>query len=258
MSNKHPEFTILIVEDNRFFRRALHEALKTRFPFSVLATAGDVEKARAKIETLRPDMIFLDIRLPDGNGLELTRELREAKDDTIICILTSHDMPEYRTEALRCGANHFFVKGLTDISEIFAVVEATLASRFRTLIVAEQPVYTEQMSALLLRTRPEAVVVRTTDWYEALDIAEAFKPHLVMLRTDADEARKRVFRDLLHARAGSQMKIAIVGDTGTGDGSSANSSSSTFSEEKAAIMSSLRARISAMSTWNTNTTSTLS
>jgi len=153
MPDEPRAFTILIVEHNRFFRDALHEALQTRFIFPLLPRSASIQSALAKIDAMRPDMIFVDVNLPDGNGLELTRRLRAAGNDAVISILTHHDLPEYRQEATRSGADHLFVKGSTDIGEIYAAVESTLAARFRTRIVSEQAPYGDQVSALLSDTR---------------------------------------------------------------------------------------------------------
>ena len=49
--------------------------------------------------------------LADGNGLELARRLRASGRDSVVIVLTTHDIPEYRDEALRSGANYFMVKG---------------------------------------------------------------------------------------------------------------------------------------------------
>lgn len=122
-------FKILIVENNLLFSQALRDALQAHFPTAELAQAESVQAALAALESMRPDLIFLDIGLPDGNGLELARRLRAAGVDAVIAIFTTHDLPEYRDEAARSGANHFLVKGSTSLSEIFALAESALASR---------------------------------------------------------------------------------------------------------------------------------
>jgi DNA-binding NarL/FixJ family response regulator len=122
---------ILIVEDNLQFRDDLHDFLKGRFPFAQVAKAASVREALDTIECLHPDVIFLDVRLPDGNGLELTRRLRAARLDASIAVFTSHDLPEYREEALRSGADAFLVKGSASVADILGVVESALASRRR-------------------------------------------------------------------------------------------------------------------------------
>jgi len=60
----------------------------------------------------------MDIQLPGENGLELTRKIKADYPDIIIIILTSHDSPEYREAATRCGANYFFLKGSIATDEL--------------------------------------------------------------------------------------------------------------------------------------------
>ena len=127
----------LIVEDNRYFSEALRAVLQAHFPFLVLMKAAGVQEALAKVDSVQPDLIFTDMRLPDGNGLDFTRSIRAAGNEAAIIVLTSHDLPEYREAAFGSGADHFLSKGSIDISDIFGVVESILASRFGVRPCAE-------------------------------------------------------------------------------------------------------------------------
>ncbi|MBI2318819.1 MAG: response regulator [Betaproteobacteria bacterium] len=122
-------FTILIVEDNLRFSESLRKLLQERFPSSRLAKARNVQEALAAIDSLHPKVIFLDVRLPDGNGLDLVERLRAERIDAAIAVMTSHDLPEYREQALSRGADRFLVKGSASLSDIFSVVESAIASR---------------------------------------------------------------------------------------------------------------------------------
>lgn len=128
LSERQISFTILIIEDNRVFREFLKGALQSRFPFLTLATAAGAQDALAQINTVRPDVIFMDVRLPDGNGFELTRCIREMAVDANVVVFTSFDLPEYRDEAFRSGADHYLVKGAASINDIFSLVESIATS----------------------------------------------------------------------------------------------------------------------------------
>jgi DNA-binding NarL/FixJ family response regulator len=128
-SREHPAFKILIVEDNRSFREALGASLQAHFPNLNVTAVARVTEARAKVQSMQPDLMFVDMRLPDGNGLDFTSSMRAAGNKFVIIILTSHDLPEYREAASRSGADHFMTKGSVDLNHIFAVVESILASR---------------------------------------------------------------------------------------------------------------------------------
>jgi len=102
--------TALVVEDNEFFRKSFKKILNDRFPPLVVIEAGTCREALQMCLDCLPDLIFADINLPDGNGLELSRTLRSRHPKIIILVLTSYDLPEYRQAALANGANYFFPK----------------------------------------------------------------------------------------------------------------------------------------------------
>jgi CheY-like chemotaxis protein len=101
---------ILIVEDNAFFLQFLKETLHARFASTDILEAASGEEALQKIKTLPPEAIFMDLRLPGANGLELTRKIKAQYPNIIIVILTNYDLPEYREAAYQSGADHFLSK----------------------------------------------------------------------------------------------------------------------------------------------------
>ena len=101
---------ILIVEDNALFLQFLKETLRSRFPSVDILEAANGEEAMQKIKTLPPDAIFMDLRLPGENGLELTKKIKAKYPDIIVVIITNYDLPEYREAAYQCGADHFLSK----------------------------------------------------------------------------------------------------------------------------------------------------
>ena len=117
----------LIVEDNDIFRQSLKEMLLSRFPGMHIVEAVDAVEAVEKASRAFPDLIFIDIKLPDGNGLELTREMRRDHAGAHIAIFSCFDLPEYRDAARRNGADHVFVKGSTSGNEIMAFVDRVVS-----------------------------------------------------------------------------------------------------------------------------------
>ena len=104
-------FKTMLVEDSTSFRQIVKDNLKDQYPSMDIIEAADGVEAYEKIDSHPPNLIFMDIQLPGENGLELTRKIKTDYPDIIIIILTSHDSPEYREAATRCGANYFFLKG---------------------------------------------------------------------------------------------------------------------------------------------------
>lgn len=103
-------FKTLIVEDNDAFRQVLKDLLQRNFPFLVLHEASDVREATQKLARCNAELVFMDIKLPDGSGLQLTETFKRACPQLAVIILTSYDYPEYREAAVQSGANHFISK----------------------------------------------------------------------------------------------------------------------------------------------------
>ena len=238
-------FLALIVEDNIAFCANLYSALQSRFPFVHLAIAGGVREALAELEFARPDLILLDVHLADGNGLDLTRSLRASGIDSVVIVLTVHDIPEYRDEAMRSGADGFMVKGSIDFCDIFDVVQSLLVLRFRALIVAEEAAFEDQMRSFLMHFEPDTVIARAADLDEALTIARTLKPNLVVLCTAAGAERERSFCDGLRADQPDGGAVVVSVRDQNHDGTSVGPSDycldkeAAFDQEMTAIVNSL-------------------
>jgi len=121
-------FKILLVEDNVNFRRVLKQSLHECFPCMIITEAVDGDEALRKIDTLLPNLIFMDMNLPGENGLKLTRKIKATHPETPIIILTSYDLPEYRQIAYENGANSFLVKGSFALGELITMVESLISA----------------------------------------------------------------------------------------------------------------------------------
>jgi DNA-binding NarL/FixJ family response regulator len=113
----------LIVEDNNSFRQALKSLLSSRYPSMSIKEARDEREALNEVCAFDPDIIFMDIKLPGENGLELTRKIKASHSEVKIIILTSHDLPEYREAARAGGADHFLTKSTSKANDIFALID---------------------------------------------------------------------------------------------------------------------------------------
>lgn len=122
-------FKTLIVEDNTVFRQSLNAELSLRFPSMAIAEAADGKDAMEKIDSFKPDLVFMDVKLPDGNGLNLTKVIKADHSGTIVIVITAYDLPEYRQAALQAGASYFIPKGSWSGDEILAVVETIMISQ---------------------------------------------------------------------------------------------------------------------------------
>ena len=201
----------LLVDDNADFRTALHEALGSRFPFSQLVAADGFAYALRSAAELRPNLVMVDLVLGDGNGLELVRRLRAMDATTAIAVLTIHDLPEYREEALRSGANEFFPKLSTSVPDIFRYVETILATRLRVLAVCGEHGLSDLLAGLLARRWPDILDVRTTSLEEGLASGRLLKPQLVLFHAKDDAERERVYCQALRLGCrGTGMRLVCM------------------------------------------------
>jgi DNA-binding NarL/FixJ family response regulator len=113
----------LIVDDNRLNRDVLKELFRRYFQSMSVEEALDGREAMQKVESFQPDLIVMDIRLPDESGLELTKRIKITNPNVKVLILTGHHYPEYKEAAARYGADGFLVKGESS-KEILAMVES--------------------------------------------------------------------------------------------------------------------------------------
>lgn len=114
---------ILIIEDNTQMRDMMTQILQSQFPRTRVSSAATVQEGWDRVRDDAPGIVFVDIRLPDGNGLEMTEAIKSRYPETRVVVNTSHDFPEYEERAYDAGADHFFVKLATDVQDIFQLVE---------------------------------------------------------------------------------------------------------------------------------------
>lgn len=90
--------------------------------------AQDGNRAIKKLEKHKPDIIFMDVRLPGENGLHLTERIKAAYPGIFVIIITSYDSPEYREAALESGADSFVSKTESSATDILKEVESVISS----------------------------------------------------------------------------------------------------------------------------------
>lgn len=118
----------LIVEDHAVFRQSLNLVLSSRFPSLSIAEADCGKAALARVEDFEPDLVFMDINLPDDNGFNLTKTIKASHANTTVIIVTAYDLPEYRQAAREAGASHFIPKGSLSEEEVLRMVESAITA----------------------------------------------------------------------------------------------------------------------------------
>jgi DNA-binding NarL/FixJ family response regulator len=101
---------LLIVDDHEVVRQGLVALLDRRPGFQVVGEAGTVESAIAEARRLLPDLVVMDVRLPDGSGVEACREIRSELPATRVIMLTSYPDEEAVLSAIVAGAAGYLLK----------------------------------------------------------------------------------------------------------------------------------------------------
>jgi DNA-binding NarL/FixJ family response regulator len=114
---------IVVADDHEVVRRGLCALLRNQPEWEVCGEAGDGREAVEKVLTLKPDVVILDIGMPNLNGLEATRQILKTNPRIKVLVLTLHDSDQVVQEVLNAGARGFLLK--TDAArDLVAAVEA--------------------------------------------------------------------------------------------------------------------------------------
>ena len=114
---------ILLVDDQSLIRQGLRALLELEADLEVVGEADNGQNAIALVETLHPDVVLLDIRMPLMDGVAVTREISQRFPNTKVLVLTTFDDEEYVGQALRYGANGYLLKD-TPSEELGAAIRA--------------------------------------------------------------------------------------------------------------------------------------
>ncbi len=101
---------LLVVDDHEVVRQGLVSLLDRRSGFEVVAQAGSVAESIALAARHEPDLVIMDVRLPDGSGIEACREIRAARSQTRVIMLTSYPDEEAVLSAIIAGASGYLLK----------------------------------------------------------------------------------------------------------------------------------------------------
>jgi two-component system, NarL family, response regulator DevR len=112
---------VFLLDDHEVVRRGLRELLESDGGLEVVGEAGTVEQALARIPPTKPDVAVLDVRLPDGDGIEVCREVRSRHPEVHCLMLTSFSDDEALLQAMLAGASGYIAKQITGADIVDAV-----------------------------------------------------------------------------------------------------------------------------------------
>jgi DNA-binding NarL/FixJ family response regulator len=141
---------VVVADDQELVRTGLRTILDGQ-GFDVVGEAADGREAVEAARRLRPDVVVMDVRMPNMDGLEATRRIVAEPSPPRVLVLTTFDLDEYVYEALRAGASGFLLKGAPTAQ----VVEAVRVVAAGDALIA--PSVTRRLIDEFARSRPEAV-----------------------------------------------------------------------------------------------------
>lgn len=142
---------VVIADDHELARAGLRGLLEGESELQMVGEASNGREAVEVCTKLRPDLVLMDVRMPEMDGLEATRAIKKVCPQTSIIIVTMHENPEYLIAAIRAGAAGYLIKN-TSRRELIAAIHQVLQS--------ESFLNTELTRQLLHRLASET---RTTD-----------------------------------------------------------------------------------------------
>ncbi|MCM3716135.1 response regulator transcription factor [Alkalihalobacillus oceani] len=114
------KISIVLIDDHQLFREGVKRILAMEDEFEVVADGEDGSDALQLVKEYRPDVILMDINMPQMNGIEATRELTKAFPNVKVLVLSIHDDESYVTHVLKTGASGYLLKEM----DAAALVEA--------------------------------------------------------------------------------------------------------------------------------------
>ena len=129
---------VLIADDHAVVRSGLHSILEMEGDLSVVAEANDGHQALALTQELLPDIVLMDIKMGDWDGVTATRRIRNSVPSTRVIILTNHDQDELVFSSIRAGASGYLLKEVTaaqlanairTVADGFSLIYPSIAAR---------------------------------------------------------------------------------------------------------------------------------
>ncbi|MFE6409889.1 response regulator [Streptomyces sp. NPDC057837] len=140
---------VFLLDDHEVVRRGVHDLLNDEPDITVVGEAANAEQALVRVPALRPDVAVLDVRLPDGDGVSVCRELRSQMPELSCLMLTSFDDEEALLDSIMAGASGYVLKQIQG---------SDLVSAVRTVAAGQSlldPSATARLMARLRQPEPE-------------------------------------------------------------------------------------------------------
>jgi DNA-binding NarL/FixJ family response regulator len=113
---------LLLADDHRIFRQGLRELIERKTSFDVVGEAATGREVLEQVQALLPDIVLLDIQMPDLDGVAVARQIARSQPDVKIIMLTMYRQDQHLFEAIKAGARAYLLKD-ADAEELIEVIE---------------------------------------------------------------------------------------------------------------------------------------
>lgn len=162
--------SVLITDDHTLMRQGLKKLLEEDKDITICAEASDGREALSKVETLMPDIVIMDIAMPNLNGLEALKQIKKKSPDVKVLILSMHKNDEYVLQSFKSGASGFIVKDSAASEVVDAIKtihrgEPYLSPKISKIILDDMVKSTSQSKEMTLY---ELLTVREREIFQLL------------------------------------------------------------------------------------------
>ena len=148
---------VVLVDDHDLLRRGIRTMLESETNIEVVGEASDGDRALALVEETLPDVAVVDVIMPNKDGIEATREIKDAFPHVAVVVLSGHDEQRFVFDALKAGASGYLLK-TAELDEVIDTVRSVARGEMR------------------LDPNLATQVLQEFEGYQKTDVAEAFQP----------------------------------------------------------------------------------
>jgi len=197
---------VLVVDDHRTFAELLAGALETAGMISV-GTAHSASDAVAKSQRLQPDVVVMDIQMPQQDGLAATRRIREVAPNTVVAIVTAHRDPDWVVRSAQAGASAFIPKD----GSLAEMLDVLTRARAGQMLVAPSTFSSRAGVAQDVGDLREPIPVLTRREREVLDcLAQGMQVKAIARVLGIMQETCRGYVKSLHVKLGARSQLEAV------------------------------------------------
>lgn len=200
---------LVIADDHAVLREGLKLLLHGNEGLEVVAEAVDGADALRKAEEFRPDIILLDVAMPNVDGLKAARLIRERVPETRIVILTVHDREDYVFQALKAGASGYLLKE-SSCAEIVAAIRAVAAGQYYLSPPISRALIADYLRQEAKRTHPELDLLSAREREVLRLIAEGASNREIARRLCLSPKTIENHRSNIMRKLGVHNRVALV------------------------------------------------